>query len=247
MMENLRLDNTATELSSNNTNNPVSSFVSLSQSNDSWCLPSEYSDASICINQSRVNTNNTNIDGANSSNVALIVKPGGWDYQNDVDGYDGEIGIDGDIYQWYGYGNYYNWYSATAGNGLYSTTGEDAAGDICPMAWSLPTKGNYSYLDTALHNQGNNPSSPKASRSGDRSETINEDKWRQYPNNLVFSGRWFRYGADERGYRGSYWTRSASNSGNYAYALFSSNYDGTNPATASTARSSGLSIRCLTR
>ena len=125
MIENLRLDNSATSLNSANTNNPASGFTSLAASNSNWCT--SY-DNETCINQNYLNADNTTLFMANNSSSQ-----------------------DGNIYS---YGNYYNWYSATAGNGTYSLTDSDAPGDICPAGWHLPsgnTNDQFANLNNAIH------------------------------------------------------------------------------------------------
>ena len=189
MIENLRLDDSAT-LNSSNTNNPVIS--KLAPSSDSWCSSSE-----ACINQSLINTNNTNIGGTNSNGKAL--KP----CYNDCL-------FDEKTYQWYGYGNYYNWYSATAGNGTYSLTSGNATGDICPAGWSLPigdTNGEFKELDIYLGGTGSPQYTEEAS-----------NRWRIYPTNFVFSG--FPDDSENRGWRGDYQSSTASSSSVfYAFGL----------------------------
>ena len=172
MMENLRLDNTAT-IDATNTDNPVEDFA-LATSTDDWCTSS----AASCTNQSLVNTNNTNIGGTNTSGTTLVIAPGGWDdfRQKHEDGYNGELGYTGKTYQWYEYGNYYNYYTATAGR-------MGSSGSICPIGWNLPTGGNtpdtvgsFAYL--GAHINTNNPLS-----GHDRS-----NNWRKFPNNYLYSG-----------------------------------------------------------
>ena len=133
MLENLRLDDSAT-LDSSNTHNPNSSFTSL-PATSSWCWGSN----ATCINNSKYSSNNTNIGGVNDSGVTLTPSPT----------------ADARTSYWYGYGNYYNWYSATAGTGSFSMS--SPSGDLCPAGWKLPTgynNGDFSVLDSALGGTG---------------------------------------------------------------------------------------------
>ena len=196
MMENLRLDNAAV-INSDNTNNPAPGFTGLAATSDNW----NCGETSTCINQSKLNTNNTNIGGANASGVTLEIAPGGIDEfrRSREDDYNGEIGSIGDNYQWYSYGNYYNFYSATAGNGTYENYGF-ASGDICPSGWNMPAD-EYWFLNTIDN-----------SVSNDNAAILGEEWYynglRKFPNNFVFSGALPVYRAiDDRGEQGIYWTR----------------------------------------
>ncbi len=62
MLENLRLDNTAT-ITSTNTHNPAEGFI-LSASSNSWCSD----ETAECIDQSMLNTNNMKMDGTYEGN-----------------------------------------------------------------------------------------------------------------------------------------------------------------------------------
>ncbi len=63
MLENLRLDDSAT-ISSTNTHNPISSFTKLSATSSSWCSEN----SSACDDQSMLNTNNMNMNGTYTGN-----------------------------------------------------------------------------------------------------------------------------------------------------------------------------------
>ena len=228
MMENLRLDNTAT-ISSSNTNNPASGFTALSASTDDWC--SDYNDAS-CVNQNKLNTNNTNLGGTNASNTPLINGPGQYNGSNASAG---SKGTSGNNYSWYAYGNYYNWYSATAGTGTYSVSSGNATGDICPSGWSMPTGGSggqFSILDSNIGGTGSYQESAEAS-----------NRWRTYPRNFIYSGGWYESLAGPRGVGGLYWSRTAHDS-YYAYELgFGSGYF--DPEDGVNGKVYGISVRCL--
>ena len=230
MMENLRLDSTAT-LNSTNTNNLASDFTSLAQSSDDWCTDSN----ETCINQNKLNTNNINLGGANASNTPLINGPGQYNGNNAAGG---TKGSGGNIYSWYGYGNYYNWYTATAGNGTYSVSG-NAVGDICPSGWSLPTgwqsdsdKGQFSALGSSMDGIGGSQFTTEAS-----------NRWRSYPNNFLYSGVWSDSVASDRGLDGYYWSRTGNYGARAIDLHFNSMYIG--PGNVSLGKTYGLTMRCL--
>ncbi|MBR2836876.1 hypothetical protein IKE79_00790, partial [Candidatus Saccharibacteria bacterium] len=140
MVENLRLDNTAT-LSPANTNvasdwtkltNSINQstgaiesesnhLTTPSTSGDYWCTTAN---SANCYNQSRLANQNvaSSVNSMTSKNSNV-----------------------------YSYGNYYNWYSATAGYGTQEegTQNKDMSGSICPNGWRLPTGGRaYSATQT---------------------------------------------------------------------------------------------------
>lgn len=241
MIENLRLDNTAT-ITVNNTNNPLhdaSNIVILKTDytngttdthlaasySGTWCIQV---DQASCLDQTMLNTNNIRI--LDSSLTAS---------------YNGS----GVAYKWYGYGNYYNWYSATAGNGTYSFSldGGSVSGDLCPTGWHLPyggsgagtnggnTVGGFYYLNTQMSN--------------DRSNQGSKD-WRMFPNNFVYSGNWGSTQATSRGSVGHYWSSLASGFGGDggAYELYFHNTlinPGTQNSLKNDGSAEGYSVRCV--
>ena len=229
MMENLRLDNTAT-LSSSNTDNPASGFTSIAGSTDDWCTD----ESETCVNQNKLNTNNTNLGGTNASNIPLINGPGQYNGSNAAGG---TKGSGGNNYSWYGYGNYYNWYTATAGTGTYAQTSGNATGSICPSGWVLPSgyqdgsnKGQFSVLDSAMGGTGDYQSTTEAS-----------NRWRSYPVNFIYSGRWVSV-ADDRGLYGNCWSRTAGSSGSAGALYFNAEF--VNPYYFSD-KYVGFTVRCL--
>ena len=245
MMENLRLDNTST-LDSTNTDNPVTGFT-LAASSDNWCTA--YTES--CINQNKINTNNVNIGGTNASGTTLVAAPGGWDaFRRDhEDGYLGEFGLTGKVYQWYNYGNIYNWYAATAGNGTYddSTINQNINGSICPIGWTLPTSGDDTNKDNsdwwkfAVSVIGAEPLIYSNHYTNDNGSTEGSDAskaLRAYPNNFVYSGST----GSGRGRFGSYWSRSvASSRGAFLFDFFSTRVS----LNISAGKQDGYPVRCL--
>ena len=213
MIENLRLDNTA-ELTLANTNNPLNdgtnvtlkhnytdtdTYNTLSASSsvayNANTAPDGWctTDSAACDNQSRLSTDNTANRATNPNNNSSSM---------------------------YSYGNYYNWYSATAGNGTYSKSSGDVAGDLCPNGWKLPygnisgngnTAGGFYYLNYKINNDA------------DIRDSNASKKLRAYPNNFVYSGEVYGRSVGHGG-DGYYWSSTAS-SNNGAYNLnFGSSY-----------------------
>ncbi len=235
MMENLRLDNTAT-INSTDTDNPATGFTGIAASTDDWCTDGD----ETCVNQNKLNTNNTNninLNGTNASGTPLINGPGQYNGSN-ANG--GTKGSDGNNYSWYSYGNYYNWYTATAGTGTYSqTSGNAATGSICPSGWVLPSgwqsssnKGQFSALDSAMGGTGDSQYTAEAS-----------NRWRSYPANFIYSSGWWDSVASERGLIGYYWSRTAVGSV-FAWNL-NFNSEGVTPNSNSLSKQLGLAVRCL--
>ena len=226
MIENLRLDNTP-ELTSSNTHNPSLPLTNIYDSSttsnhlsptssvayNATTAPEGWCDtvSAACYDQSRLRTDNTTLY---TSNIASS--------------YDATSSV-------YSYGNYYNWYSATAGHGTYSKTSGNAAGDICPAGWHLPTgntSGEFSALDVAMGGTGASQSTTEAS-----------NRWRTYPNNFVYSGSVYGSSVNRRSSSGVYWSSSA-NISTYAYYLYfvSSFVD---PGTSSLIKYNGWMVRCV--
>ncbi|MBP5647982.1 hypothetical protein J6X04_01675 [Candidatus Saccharibacteria bacterium] len=224
MIENLRLDDSATLTSANTHNpslpltnvydatNPTTSNHLSSTTNPyqtAWCKNNN----SSCMDQSIISTNNTTLFASNTAS--------NYDENSDV----------------YGYGNYYNWYSATAGYGKW-TSGSDfvAPGDICPSNWHLPTGGSpdgeFRLFDVSLGGPG-----------AYISDNV-EDKWRSYPNNFVYSGSVDGSIIRNRNSYGHYWSSSAK-SNYYAHALYF--YNGhVDPGTYyNVSKYFGRTVRCI--
>lgn len=117
MIENLRLDFTTANITSENTNSPTTSFVTEAASATPINSPCT-DDSSSCVDKIQYNTNNINPN--------LVPDPK----------------ANNGVNSWYGYGVLYNWYSATAGNGTSTMASGSVTGDICPTGWRLPTGGN---------------------------------------------------------------------------------------------------------
>ena len=234
MIENLRLDNTA-ELTTTNTNNPLNDGTNVTLKHnytdtdthntlsptsavaynadaapDGWCT----THSAACDDQSRLRTDNTANRATGNPNVNT-----------------------GSMYS---YGNYYNWYSATAGNGTYSKSSGETAGDLCPSGWKLPygnstgngnTSGGFYYLNYKINNDTNATDS-NASKN-----------LRAYPNNYLYSGYVSGGSLSYRGSYGNYWSSTAYSS-NYAYFL-NLNSSFVDPGTYGSNKYYGGAVRCL--
>ena len=232
MIENLRLDDSV-GLTTNNTHNPLNNGTTVTLKNDyslgtisnklsastnSWCTNTN----AACYDQTKLNTNNTNIGGSgltpsyNGNNAAV---------------------------QWYGYGNYYNWYSATGGRGTYASgSGTNVAGDICPKNWKLPY-GNNGNSGTNIGNTSGGFYYLANQMSATSSSAANSNKFRMYPNNFVYSGYWNSSSASYRGNNAYYWS-STANGSNSAYNLLL-NSSNLYPGTYNNYKRYGFTVRCV--
>ena len=205
MMENLRLSSDAT-LNNENTDHPAIS--KLSASIDDWCLDS----SSVCLDVSKINTNNISFNGVNASGNKLLAV----DTLRSLD-YAAEDSFVSAL-QWFSYGNLYNWYSATAGTGTRAVDDGNATGSICPAGWHLPSGGpggEFAQFDVALGGTGDSDSQDDTQEGTEMSAI-----YRSYPNNYVYSGYWNMMGARYRGFFGYYWFSTASSeSGVYRFLL----------------------------
>ena len=216
MIENLRLDDSAT-LSSSNTHNPSlpltntdsSTSNHLSPTTDptqtNWCN----TDSSACDDQSMLNTNNTTLFTTNTAS---------------------NYSASGDAYS---YGNYYNWYSATAGRGTYNKNSGYTTGDICPAGWHLPIGGASGEFDNL-----------NASLSGADTGFAASKKLRSYPNNFIYSGNLYNTSVSSRNSTGDYWSSSASNSTAAKFLRISSS--SVQPSIGiSLSKYTGAEVRCI--
>ena len=217
MIENLRLDNSAT-LTTTNTNNPLNdgtnvtlkhnysdteTYNTLSASQDptttAWCS----SNSASCDDQSMLFTGNTTNRASSPTTNGVAM---------------------------YSYGNYYNWYSATAGRGTYSfsTNNNSVAGDLCPAGWHLPIGGRKANVDVSdfwklsratIGADPANFANDNFYYTGTPEGTDASNKMRAYPNNFVYSGNVYGGSVLGRGSYGNFWS-STANSSVYAYNLY---------------------------
>ncbi len=149
----------------------------------------------------------------------------------------------------YSYGNYYTWAAANADTTHY-TSGDHNTTSICPTGWQIPLGntsigdieqgesdttnkvGGFSYLDRKMGGTGQTQSTAADSL-----------RWRKYPVNFVYSGYVYSGSVNYRGSRGRYWSSTASSSFN-AYNLNFYN-SSVYPGTSGSSKYSGWAIRCV--
>ena len=231
MIENLRLDNTA----SHNTDGSLaqgynSSFIGLADPESANFSNSTTANSLYSTNGStaatisgdyqgyrfpRYNNNNTNSRQSSSS-----------------------YSTDGNTYSM---GNYYTWHAAIADTTYYSS-GNHNTTSICPAGWHIPTgvatTGEFALLDIALGGTGSSSNS-----STDPTGAVMSSRYRSYPNNFLYSGNFYGSSAANRNSYGSYWSSTVYN--NYtSYYLYLYSSDVT-PGTSRINKDSGRSIRCM--
>ncbi len=245
MIENLRLDNSAT-LTTANTNNPLNdgtnvtlkhnytdttAYNTLSATSsvvydantapDGWCT----TNSAACDDQSRLRTDNTanRVTYASSDTMSTSANL-------------------------YSYGNYYNWYSATAGRGTYSKSSGNTDGDLCPAGWHLPTgtgSGEFGLLSNSLGGYQSSGVAQQMTSSTSPTVTIMLKRIRHFPNNLVYSGSVSGGSVSNRGSRGYYWSSTAVSS-NYVYSLYFDSISSVSPGTSNGGNKyHGRSVRCV--
>ena len=229
MIENLRLENTA----SHNTDGTLaqgynSSFIGLadpeSANFSSTTANSLYStDGSTTVTISgsykghRIpRYNNSNINSRQSSS---------------------SYSTDGNTYSM---GSYYTWHAAIADTTHYSS-GNHNTTSICPAGWHLPTgkdaTGDFGVLDIALGGTGANSDS-----STTPTGAVMSSRYRSYPNNFLYSGRFLDSSSLYRGSRGDYWSSTAQGN-DYSYYLYMNSTD-VYPGTNDNVKNLGRAIRC---
>ena len=254
MIENLRLDDSAT-LTLANTNNPLNdgtnvtlkhNYTDTDTSNtlsatssvaynadtapDGWCT----TNSAACDDQSRLRTDNTANRATNNPNTNSSAM--------------------------YSYGNYYNWYSATAGRGTYgfSTNNNSTAGDLCPSGWRLPKGGNKTRIESNDDNDfwnlivdalngGTNPANYDSSTypyyNGSTEAGPVAAKLRSYPNNYLYSGYVSGGSLNDRGSYGFYWSSTANTNINAYYLYLNSSR--VSPGTYNVYKYYGRALRCI--
>ena len=135
----------------------------------------------------------------------------------------------------YSYGNYYTWAAAIADTTDYDS-GDHGTTSICPTGWRLPqgktTTSGFGKLDVDMGGTGTDQPTREAS-----------NRWRKYPNNFLYSGRFITSSANYRGSYGSYWSSTVLNIGKSSYSLYLGSSDA-RPGTYYDDMYRGHSIRC---
>ena len=134
----------------------------------------------------------------------------------------------------YSYGNYYTWAAAIADTTHYKS-GDHGTTSICPIGWRLPqgntTTSGFGKLDVDMGGTGTTQSTREAS-----------NRWRKYPNNFLYSGGFDTSSANNRGGYGYYRSSTAGSDGNsYGLSLLSSRVY---PGTGYGGKYYGQGIRC---
>ena len=147
------------------------------------------------------------------------------------------------------YGNYYSWPAAIASTTSYSI--ETADTSICPFGWRLPRGGravsdsnnDYYVLMKTLTNE--EPNINKDTGFGYYSGVGYSNSIREYPNNFVYSGRWYGNSASTVDESGFYWTSSSyGTAGTEAYYLYFNN-NMVRPGDGHAGKYYGNSFRCV--
>ena len=220
MIENLRLDDTAT-LDSTNTNNPL--ITKLSATSNSW---------SQSINHSYLNTNNTRL-----GDTSLIPSYNASTSSSQWYSY-------GNYYNWYsataGNGTKETGTNITVSGDICPTGwhlpyGGD--GDGSEGSNKGNTSGGFSFLDRKLGGTGYS-----------QMTFIASNRWRSFPNNFIrFGGLWFVtsfYNVRNFVYDAYYWS-STANDMNSAYNLFFNLGANMSPGNSSAYKYNGFSVRCV--
>ena len=173
----------------------------------------------------------------------------------------------------YGYGNYYTWPVAIANTDRQSLSNDNTLGtSICPSGWYLPTGGrvnssegaaianvtgdvstfrDYYYLGYTI--MGSNitayEDSPNGGAAFYSNNTINAlgdtaiKAFRRYPNNFVFSGYVFGGTIGNRGSYSGLWSSTSYNGGN-GYVMYLNN-EAASPGTVRSGKYCGWTVRCI--
>ena len=187
-----------------------------------------------------ISTDNTNHPTTSFVNMTKPASSSSWCTSTDSSCTDqilyntGNLGnytVDIDLHTYNDYGVYYNWFTATAGNGTAATT-DEAAGDLCPLGWHLPSGGNYSEfhnLNTAIN-------------SGDIRDTTASINLRNSLNNFSLSGYFYDQSIGSRNSEGTYWSRTVSGA---SINFLSITRNNVSPGTGISNRAAGRAIRCV--
>lgn len=226
MIENLRLDNTASHNSDGTlAQGYASNFIGLANpesahfdGNDGTANSIYSTDGSTAVRITGMYVN-YRIPRYNNTNTSSRYS-GTSDYYGDSNTYS--------------YGNYYTWAAAIADTGYYNTDGQSVTTtSICPTGWHLPTGGSSGEaytLNTAV-NAG-------------ATDTAASNVLRSYPNNFLVSGEKSNAtGFYARGNWGSHWTPMVEDQF-FAYTFEVGTYF-VDPAISSRSKSFGYSIRCV--
>lgn len=167
----------------------------------------------------------TMIAGSDSLGQGFSVLPASsnnWSMGNTTIQFNNSNSIDGS----YLYGYYYSWPAVVASSMSYGSGTTVVSTSICPSGWRLPSGGSaliglendyYTLVKSLTGDEPNtNPNTENAYyRGAGYSESI-----REYPNNFVYSGRWYEDSVLNGGESGFYWTATSYGTGLEAHYLY---------------------------
>ena len=189
MLENLRLDETATNLKNSSYSQGGANFTISA-------LPASTNSFGTGYTTIQWNKNNTDID--NDSLTA-------------------SYNTNNATSKWYGYGNYYSWAAARGTTSALSS--RNTTTSLCPANWRMPignnSTANYSFGKLSTSMGG---TSATMNTSSSPTGAVMSARIRQFPVNFLYSGYWNSASASNRGSGGCYWS-STANGSNFAYNL----------------------------
>ena len=225
MIENLRLENTATTGATNTAlaQGYHSSFTGLANPED----PSSFDN---------VTTANSlySIDSSTENNISGSYQAFRFPRYNNYNTQQRAENTSNTDVNTYSYGNYYTWHATIADTTRY-TNGDHGTTSICPAGWRIPqgntTASGFGKLDVDMGGTGASQRAREAS-----------NRWRKYPNNFLHSGT---PSANSRGRHGCYWSSTTSGTySSYIFDLNSLNTYSVSPGDDGSFKYYGRSIRC---
>ena len=234
MIENLRLENTATTGATN---------TALAQGYNSSFTGLANPESENFINSTNANSLYS-IDGTTDNTISgsrQVYRFPRYNNFNTQQRAENTSNTDTNIYS---YGNYYTWSAAIADTSYYESD-DHGTTSICPAGWRIPigsqstAMNSYGALSVALGGPANGAT---ANSSSTPTGTVMSARFRSYPNNFLYSGRFTNKSVRDRSGKGCYWSSTVSrydssnnlnlDSSSMAPGLY--NYD----------KYIGLSIRC---
>ena len=246
MIENLRLDNTASHNSDGSLAQGYnSSFIGLA--------------APETANFSNTTTANSlySTDGSTDATISGVSQGYRFPRYNNFNTQSRQSGssysTDNNTYS---YGNYYTWHAAIADTTYYNTNNQSiASSSLCPVGWHLPKGGDTSntansefwqlglaIMDNVVPDKGLSDmphySDIPTNNAGDNATKA----FRKYPNNFVLSGQLYTSTVYGRSIAGTYWLSTVNNDiKSYDFLLNTTN---TYPGTDYYTKNGGYAIRC---
>lgn len=271
MIENLRLDNTASHNSDGTlaqgygTSMEYGNFSGLANPESPWITGTDFTTPNSLYS----------IDGSNNT-----VNIGTFEAANRFPRYNNQnttsrANTTTNYTNIYSFGNYYTWHAAiadlTPNNTINNST---TSSSLCPSAWHLPTGGlayasgndgginvtgdpttfrdyyklGYAIMDerAAYENAPYHESYYSDSITNDSGDTASM-AFRKYPNNFIYSGFVNSGSIYNRGTLGLYWSSTAYDNNEYYITSFKLQLNDSRvyPATNGTNKFNGITIRCI--